>query len=217
MFINIWNYFCILSNTRLNCSQILQIEAGHFIFHQNLQLGKFHGFMLQRQQQRKIQQIPNITKTPRLSLSLRAFSSYLKVRCHIMIYFEPQHCCDRSISMPLQIYLFTQQKEKINFISIELFYIITGSPQSRHSFPCETTLRRQAQLRFHASSSPKQSYSKILVFRAPKDTLRISHDTPGETKSLSPANHCYCNFKKGKAPPLYLKPTNAGCQGPSSP
>lgn len=58
---------------------------------------------------------------------------------------------------------------------------------------------------------------KFWFFRALKETPRISKDTPGETKSMSPANQCYCNSKKGKAPLLYLKSRKAGCQGSSSP
>lgn len=34
---------------------------------------------------------------------------------------------------------------------------------------------------------------------------------------MSPANHCYCNSKKRKAPLLCMKPRKAGCQGPSFP
>lgn len=41
--------------------------------------------------------------------------------------------------------------------------------------------------------------------------------TPQERQRMSPANHCYCNSKKGKAPLLYLKSRKAGYQGPSSP
>lgn len=152
-YISIWNYFCILSNTRQNCLHIPQIEIGHFIFYQNPQLGKFHGFMLQRYKQVASQ----YKKEPLDLIVFELFLAISKVRCDIMIYCEPQHCHDRSTSMPLQITYLLNGKKRFIFMSIELFSIITGRPQHGHSFPCENTIRRHAQPYFHASSSPKQS------------------------------------------------------------